>query len=404
MSTLPLRDSSVILNDHTNWIKWLRQIETRADSLRVWEKMDPNLTIQPLTEPEVPPMPQPSEYQASQQAINAHAAAQQAINAYGDIAPFIPARPADLATNAKASYKEDLEIYKLEMDRYKAEDQKYTREQAAFDKITQEIQRTVNNHLYTNCCRARQSHRQWITNLMATVGVDARDEIKEARERYRNAMKAPRMIASWETWLTEVDHATTEGKAIGIPECQLDTYIKEDFTRATAKHSEQWTISFAANGLKNPLITVKDMIREYRDHMQLFHPSKAKTTKAAFGAAAGSPTLHEDGSDNPGQKRKSRRGQKQTTGATGSNPIQQTTSKCEACDMRHALKDCWYAHPGNAPTWWRPQEDRMDQVQSRIDNSLSMQETIRSAKRPARSKTPLMKKSHTATPTVEQDD
>ena len=160
MSTLPLRDSSVILTDHTNWIKWLRQIETRADSLRVWEKMDPNLTIQPLTDPEVPPMPQLSEYQASQQAINAHAAAHQV--AHGDIAPiplFIPARPADLATNAKVSYKEDLEIYKLEIDRYKAEDQKYTREQAAFDKITQEIQRTVNNYLYTNYCRARQSHR-----------------------------------------------------------------------------------------------------------------------------------------------------------------------------------------------------------------------------------------------------
>ena len=142
--------------------------------------------------------------------------------------------------------------------------------------------------------------------------------------------------------------------------------------------------------------------------MQLFYLSKAKLVKAAFRAAAKARalTLYKDGSDNPGQKRKSRRGRKQTiaTRATGSNPIQQTTSKCEACDMRHALKDCWYAHPGNAPTWWRPQEDRMDQVRSRIDNSPSMQETIRSAKRPARSKTPLMKKSQTATPTVEQDD
>ena len=54
---------------------------------------------------------------------------------------------------------------------------------------------------------------------MSTVGIDARDEIKEARERYRNAMKAPRMIASWETWLTKVNHATTEGKAVRIPKC-----------------------------------------------------------------------------------------------------------------------------------------------------------------------------------------
>jgi hypothetical protein len=30
---------------------------------------------------------------------------------------------------------------------------------------------------------------------MATVGIEAKDEIKEARERYRNAIKAPRIIA-----------------------------------------------------------------------------------------------------------------------------------------------------------------------------------------------------------------
>jgi hypothetical protein len=53
----------------------------------------------------------------------------------------------------------------------------------------------------------------------------------------------------------------TEGKAVGIPECLLDTYIKEDFTRATIKHAEQWTILFRATGLLNPLVTIKEMFR-----------------------------------------------------------------------------------------------------------------------------------------------
>jgi hypothetical protein len=41
--------------------------------------------------------------------------------------------------------------------------------------------------------------------------------------------------------------------------------------------------------------------------MQLFHPSKAKSAKAAFRAAAAAraPTLYKEGSDNLGQKRKS---------------------------------------------------------------------------------------------------
>jgi hypothetical protein len=88
----------------------------------------------------------------------------------------------------------------------------------------------------------------------------------------------------------------------------------------------------------------------------LIYLSKPKTAKAAFGALA--PSLDDDESDNLGQKRKNCRSRKPfrdkagiASGpclATWANTIQQTTSKCEACDMRHALKDCWYAHLRNA--------------------------------------------------------
>jgi hypothetical protein len=30
----------------------------------------------------------------------------------------------------------------------------------------------------------------------------------------------------------------TKGKAIGIPKCLLDTYIKKDFTRVTIKYAK----------------------------------------------------------------------------------------------------------------------------------------------------------------------
>jgi hypothetical protein len=48
--------------------------------------------------------------------------------AYSDnksILLFIPTYPTELATNAKALYKEDLEIYKLKIDYFKVEDYKY---------------------------------------------------------------------------------------------------------------------------------------------------------------------------------------------------------------------------------------------------------------------------------------
>jgi hypothetical protein len=81
------------------------------------------------------------------------------------------------------------------MDHYKAQNQKYQHKQSALDKITQEMQRTVNNHLYTNCCVAGQTHRQWLQNLIATVGINPEDEIWQAQDRYKAALKPPRTIA-----------------------------------------------------------------------------------------------------------------------------------------------------------------------------------------------------------------
>jgi hypothetical protein len=80
----------------------------------------------------------------------------------------------------------------------------------------------------------------------------------------------------------------------------------------------------------------------------LMYLSKPKTAKAAFSALA--PSLDNNKSDNPGQKQKNCRSQKpfrdkagiasSPRSATQANTIQQTTSKCEACNMRYALKDC----------------------------------------------------------------
>jgi hypothetical protein len=89
------------------------------------------------------------------------------------------------------------------------------------------------------------------------------------------------------------------------------------------------------------------MFRQYRNYATLIYLSKPKRSKAAFSAIAS--ILNEDKSDELGQKRKKRRNRKPFNDKAGtaslsrsiiqSNTIQQTTSKCKACDMRHALKD-----------------------------------------------------------------
>jgi hypothetical protein len=80
----------------------------------------------------------------------------------------------------------------------------------------------------------------------------------------------------------------------------------------------------------------------------LIYLSKPKIAKAAFSALA--PSLDNNESDNPGQKQKNYRSRKPfrdkvgiasgPRSATWANTIQQTTSKCKACDIQHALEDC----------------------------------------------------------------
>jgi hypothetical protein len=90
------------------------------------------------------------------------------------------------------------------------------------------------------------------------------------------------------------------------------------------------------------------MFRQYRNYAMLMYLSKPKTAKAVFSALA--PSLNNNELDNLEQKQKNRRSQKlfrdkagiasSPCSATQANTIQQTTSKCKACNMRHALKDC----------------------------------------------------------------
>jgi hypothetical protein len=85
--------------------------------------------------------------------------------------------------------------------------------------VTNFIRTTVSAHLFANCCKADKPYREWIITLKSTVGVRTENELVKARMRYHNALKPVRVVTYWDTWLTEVDHTVTEGKATRVPEC-----------------------------------------------------------------------------------------------------------------------------------------------------------------------------------------
>lgn len=389
MSVPSNRDPAVILTDYTNWAKWYQQLQAECDAYQVWEKVDPKQRRIPLTEPQPPAAPIIGSYQPSPEATNLHVTQyRQAIGDDSAEAPaYVPVRASDLTTNAKTFYKEDSNYYQMQLEEFKILNQRYQQERIGFGKLTKHIRKTVSQHLFYNCCKVGISHRQWIDNLAANVGIDTNDELDRARERYLAAQKPMRSLAQWETWLTEMDHAIMEGKALGIPECQEDSFIKKDFVKAVLILSPAWTTAFMAGGNKDPSVTVPMMIRQFRDYASLLHPIKHKAPKAAF--VPGGPQLNGEDADNATKKAPGKRGRGKSRKTPGSG---KDGKRCKVCDQQHELKDCWYAFPNNAPVWWKPRETLRAMAQHRIDSDPDLDEEIRGTKR-AKTRTPQIKKS-----------
>ncbi|KAH6870238.1 hypothetical protein BKA58DRAFT_429404 [Alternaria rosae] len=313
--------------------------------LRVWHLFDTKQLSQPLVEPRAITRPEIDGYQPSTAATNAYTTQYQLDYPLATtIPPFVPARVSDLSNTGKALYKEDVEDFKGRFEAYKMEDTKTT----------------VSAHLFNNCCKPSQPYRDWITKLAATVGVRAEDELDKARTRYHEAMKPMRVVTQWDTWLTEVDHAVTEGRATGVPECLNDQFIKKDFVSSVSKHFSTWTTSFIVHGLRDATVTATEMFLQFRQNADLMHPTKSRSNKAAF--AAGGPTLDNEEPDNEKKRGRGRNAQKRRQPYGGGLSLSQ---RCKA-----------------------------------ISNTPDLQDDVRFTKRP-RSKTPAIKKSQSATPTVE---
>jgi len=401
MSLSTLRESSIILTDYTNFVPWLNQIKARSQVLKIWNIIDPDQQDLPRVEPTIPTPPKVSSYQPSTSFTTATP----------DESPSLPSH---LSTSGLKAYKDDTEYYRGQLELYKIMERKYEEEQSRLDKITTVIQSTVSTHLQNNCCLPTLSIREWIKNLIDTVGIDVKEEYDRARKRYYDALKPMRSAAQWQPWLAEYDHAATEAETNGVTDLQRLDSVKQDFVKAVSPIAPMWATTFMQTGSKLPTITRKDTMKLFREHMALQHPIKGKQ-KGAFAAAesflaegsASTPATDRDASlvveraPNRGRPRKQRLvGQEHQTTSKRSaitvGPAAAGGLKCPACELRHNLQDCFYVFPENQPEWFKPRPGIMTLMKYRLENDVELQASLRAIKRV---KSPTFKQSHTPTPT-----
>ncbi|KAG9382187.1 hypothetical protein A1F94_007841 [Pyrenophora tritici-repentis] len=192
-------------------------------------------------------------------------------------------RLSDLSSAGQRAYKDDLEIYKLKMEQYKTKYARYKTEITNLQHIMILVQSTVAVHLQRTCCPPDGSIRDWIKNLRAHVGITIETEREQARQRYYSALKPPRSANNWDTWLAEYNQAVTEAETLKVPDTTQFRSVAVDFMSAVNKIAPIWAATFQSNGMDQPGVTQKDMMRRFREYMMLNHPiTRNRSQKAAF--------------------------------------------------------------------------------------------------------------------------
>ncbi|KAI1556579.1 hypothetical protein PtrEW4_012138, partial [Pyrenophora tritici-repentis] len=338
-----------------------------------------------------------------------------------------PTRLSDLSSAGQRAYKDDLEIYKLKMEQYKTKYARYKTEITNLQHIMILVQSTVAVHLQRTCCPPDGSIRDWIKNLRAHVGITIETEREQARQRYYSALKPPRSANNWDTWLAEYNQAVTEAETLKVPDTTQFRSVAVDFMSAVNKIAPIWAATFQSNGMDQPGVTQKDMMRRFREYMMLNHPiTRNRSQKAAF--AVDDPSVFLAANSNADQRvdgdthhvetgnsqvRKRGRPRYQRTAIEEGDREPPSSSipprgrgksarsyaygnsakadavpgktviadargpKCPACDMGHALRDCFYVYTEKAPEWWEPNPRTAQFVELRREHDAEFQSLLR---------------------------
>jgi hypothetical protein len=379
MSHSTLRDTTIILLGYENYTVWERQLKTRANALGIWEVVNPLSSKHQLKEPALPSPPDIAEFETTPK----HQQDNRRANPNDPAGTVYEATQlTQLLANGATDYKNALENYKTSMDIFRILDHRYREEKQGLEKLVVFLQGSISQFLQTTCLDPDKTVKEWITTLEQTAGVDKEDERQKARARYQQALRPMRVATVWETWLAEYDQSATIAETYNVAEVMHFKDILNDFLSAIVKIEPMWASILQDSARQIIGMTRKEMIKRFREHMALQHPSKGKQKGGAFSAAAPSPAGGESdqvddrdasrsmktpapsGGGNP----RGRPRQKRSFGSYVGQVPQPSNSKlkdptavgkgqlCPACDLRHNLQDCWYAFPLEAPEYFEPRE------------------------------------------------
>lgn len=434
------RDATIILTDSSQWIRWYRQVRLQSQARGIWEIVDPESNTQPREKPTEPIRPLVSEYEPATPTRNtapstssrtarrnARASTQDSIAVVNTAtqAPVTATRYSDLSAEGKEAYDGDTRDYKLAFDSYRIRERKHQEECTNIATMINYMGTTVSPYLQVSCLVEHANLRTWITNLQSAVGVDIDEEIRRTRERYHESLKPMRSPQNWESWLNEYNQAATQAEALSIGDVIQSKLVVDDFLKAVSRTAPAWMATFTGAGSGRHNMERRRMMKLFREHMSLSHPTRYRpkgafmTGEAAYATngeydpnaqeeASSEQTITTSNNTRQGnQKQNKRRAPAQ--GSRSKQFQQRNTAEaadiCLACEQRHDVSNCYYINPSlETPEWFKPNKNVTKLVQYKLQHDSDLrrisQEMNQGSKRPrlntaSRSATPRVKTSQT---------
>lgn len=300
----------IILAKPSDWDSWLSFVKARATGTRVWNLIDPELTVRPvsLLEP---------------------------------IAPFyiIPVNDADFNIATYNTYKARKDLYKTDLALFE-------RETKALSDIISFIQDTITASNVAFIQLEEAHPWNYLRALKARLAPTDDARSLEIEQKYHKLCKGPG-TQNLETWLDEWIANYTEARKHGILEVTSTRPIR-DFLMAIRTKESSFSDAHRVNFRTKTAEDFLPLIEDFRQHIrleQLFQPSKGESSHSAFSSSGNSNNA-------------SFRGQSTSSQAKPVKPC--------VCGDTHWLANCFYLVPEKRLVGWNPNPAK----QKKVDDAL----------------------------------
>lgn len=279
----------------------------------------------------------------------------------------------------------------------------YNREYQAVKEITRWMMQTISPTYKTTCCPGGVPLWQWYQNLQDRCGQTSADEKMELRSQYKLALKPPKNNRDALTWIDKWESTMARGSQKGLVETQDTSAWVPDLLQAVKWLLPVWAATYKQvnkGRIADGSLTFREIGNDLRQEFAVLDSHKAR----AKGAFATTYDGKDHGSNGDAQAAEDhilrRRGATGSHGGRGGIKRTQTERSersCPACEMPHALANCYYVFPDKAYDGFKPRGHLQDKVEKALENDADLQSQVRTIKGP-RSKS----KSKTPRPTKEE--